>query len=59
LTEGVSLSRYKALSGKPLESQRMQNLLDLGMIEKNRDQLRVLPQGRMVLNSVLAELLVD
>jgi oxygen-independent coproporphyrinogen-3 oxidase len=37
----------------------MQNLLDLGMIEKNRDQLRVLPQGRMVLNSVLAELLVD
>lgn len=59
LTEGVSLSRYEALAGRPLEGRRMENLIDLGMIARSGDTLRVLPQGRMVLNSVLAELLVD
>lgn len=59
LTEGVSLSRYEALAGQPLEGRRMENLIDLGMIARSGDNLRVLPQGRMVLNSVLAELLAD
>ncbi len=59
LTEGVSLSRYAALAGKPLEGERVENLIDLGIIKREGDILRVLPQGRMVLNSVLAELLVD
>ncbi|TCK99821.1 oxygen-independent coproporphyrinogen-3 oxidase [Shimia isoporae] len=59
LTEGVSLSRYEALAGQPLEGRRMESLFDLGMIAREGDTLRVLPQGRMVLNSVLAELLAD
>ncbi|SFL03955.1 radical SAM family heme chaperone HemW [Shimia haliotis] len=59
LTEGVSITRYEALSRQSLEGPRMQNLIDLGMIDHQADTLRVLPQGRMVLNSVLAELLAD
>ncbi|MGR3636758.1 MAG: radical SAM family heme chaperone HemW [Shimia sp.] len=59
LIEGVDLTRYEALAGKPLEGSRVETLRDIGMIEIEKSRLRVLPQGRMVLNSVLAELLVD
>lgn len=59
LSEGVDLSRYEALAEKPLEGPRVDTLRDIGMIEIEKSRLRVLPQGRMVLNSVLSELLVD
>ncbi|MBE1294043.1 MAG: coproporphyrinogen III oxidase [Rhodobacteraceae bacterium] len=59
LSEGVDLKRYEALTGKPIEGARVANLQDIGMIEIENSRLRVLPQGRMVLNSVLSELLVD
>ncbi len=59
LSEGVDLGRYEALSGSPLEGNRVDTLIDIGMIEIENSTLRVLPQGRMVLNSVLSELLVD
>ncbi|KPA19831.1 Oxygen-independent coproporphyrinogen-III oxidase 1 [Shimia sp. SK013] len=58
LSEGISLSRHEALSGSTLQGDRVDNLLDLGMISIEHDRLRVKPKGRMVLNSVLAELLV-
>ncbi|MFY0659644.1 MAG: coproporphyrinogen III oxidase [Shimia sp.] len=59
LSEGVDLSRYEALAEKPLEGPRVDTLRDIGMIEIEKSRLRVLPQGRMVLNSILSELLVD
>ncbi|NKW91454.1 coproporphyrinogen III oxidase [Rhodobacteraceae bacterium R_SAG9] len=59
LSEGVDLKRYEALAGKPIEGDRVATLQDIGMIEIEKSRLRVLPQGRMVLNSVLSELLVD
>ncbi|PSL17967.1 radical SAM family heme chaperone HemW [Shimia abyssi] len=59
LTEGVDLSRYRALSEVELSEDRITYLQDIGTISIDRQRLRVLPKGRMVLNSVLAELLVD
>lgn len=59
LSEGIDLKRYEALAGKPIEGTRASNLQNIGMIEIENSRLRVLPQGRMVLNSVLSELLVD
>ena len=59
LSEGVDLKRYEALAGKPIEGDRAATLQDIGMIEIEKSRLRVLPQGHMVLNSVLSELLVD
>jgi oxygen-independent coproporphyrinogen-3 oxidase len=59
LSEGVDLKRYEALAGKPIEGTRVATLQDIGMIKIENSRLRVLPQGRMVLNSVLSELLVD
>ncbi|CUH51475.1 radical SAM family heme chaperone HemW [Shimia marina] len=59
LSDGVDLRRYEALSGTRLRGARVEGLQELGLIELSAQQLKVLPQGRMVLNSVLAELLVD
>ncbi|GAA6180733.1 radical SAM family heme chaperone HemW [Shimia sp. NS0008-38b] len=59
LTEGVDLRRYEDLAGQALGGPRFDHLIEIGMIEVDDVRLRVLPQGRMVLNSVLAELLVD
>ncbi len=59
LTEGVDLNRFSALSGSSLNKQRLDNLLNLGFVDLTNHRLMVLPKGRMVLNSVLAELLVD
>ncbi len=59
LSEGIDLARYQTLAGKPLAGTRVETLIDIGMIEVENSCLRVLPQGRMVLNSVLSELLVD
>ncbi|SFL78378.1 radical SAM family heme chaperone HemW [Shimia aestuarii] len=59
LSEGVNLTRYQALAGHALGGNRVENLVELGLISVEDQHLRVLPQGRMVLNSVLAELLVD
>ncbi|MBO9476146.1 coproporphyrinogen III oxidase [Shimia sp. R11_0] len=59
LSDGVDLRRYEALSGTGLGGARVEGLQELGLIELSGHQLKVLPQGRMVLNSVLAELLVE
>ena len=59
LSEGVDLNRYETLAGKPIDGRRVETLIDIGMIERDARHLRVLPEGRMVLNSVLSELLVD
>jgi oxygen-independent coproporphyrinogen-3 oxidase len=59
LSEGIDLRRYEALAGKPIDGRRVETLIDIGMIERDERHLRVLPEGRMVLNSVLSELLVD
>ncbi len=59
LSEGVDLRRYEALSKRPIAGRRLDTLHELGMVTQENMQLRVLPKGRMVLNAVLAELLVD
>lgn len=59
LTEGIDLLRYQKLAGKPLDESKVDALLEIGMITVENQRLRVLPQGRMVLNSVISELLMD
>lgn len=59
LSEGIDLERYRLLAGHPLAANRIDHLAEIGMVETTGTRLRVLPTGRMVLNSVLAELLAD
>lgn len=57
LREGVSLTRYEKLSGKPLASHDLKDLRDQGLIDVDGDALRATLSGMMVLNAVLRKLL--
>nr|MDJ0857500.1 coproporphyrinogen III oxidase [Dinoroseobacter sp.] len=59
LSEGISLDRFKNLAGQRLSSAAMEKLGHLGMVELIDDRLRVTPQGRLVLNAVITELLLN
>ena len=57
LKEGVSLTRYQELAGKPVDKSAIENLRDLGLIAKSNGHLIVLNQGVIVLNAVISKLL--
>ncbi len=57
LSEGISLRRYETLTGHVLSPERLCYLQDIGMIAINGDTVSTTPDGRMVLNSILRELL--
>ena len=57
LSEGIDLLRYERLAGEPLRADKVDVLHEIGMINIENQRLTVTPQGRMVLNSVLSELL--
>lgn len=59
LNEGIDLSRYEALAGHKLNETKVDALREMGMIYTENQRLKVKPKGRMVLNAVLSELLVD
>ncbi|MGL6208536.1 MAG: radical SAM family heme chaperone HemW [Paracoccaceae bacterium] len=56
LTEGISLRRYRSISGQDLPQTSLSRLADLGLISVDRDRLAATRAGRMVLNGVLREL---
>ena len=59
LAEGVDLSRWENLSGRPLNSTTLNHLQDIGMVRLENDRLIATRDGRMVLNTLLAEILVE
>ena len=59
LAEGVDQRRFQELSGQALPQDRIEQLSELGMIRTSGSQITATPQGRMVLNAVLGELLKD
>ena len=58
LSEGADLNRLKKMRFS-LNSQRTDQLVDLGLIEVTPDRIRTTAAGQPVLNGVLRELLVD
>lgn len=59
LSEGVDLDRWHALSGRHLNEDSLAHLCDIGMLSREGSRLRATTEGRMVLNTLLAEILVD
>jgi len=59
LSEGIDLHRFSALAGHELNPKRIGMMEDIGMIERRDDRIHATDEGRMVLNSVLAELMRD
>ena len=57
LIEGIYLTRYEALAGKPLSQSGLNDLSDMGMVETDGRFLRATKDGRMVLNAVIGRLL--
>lgn len=57
LEEGVSLSRYVRLTGLALAETRLENLDADGLLRRDGDRIRATPQGRLVLDALLARLL--
>lgn len=59
LSEGIDLARYGRLADGPLDQNKINELVELGLIETRPDRLTVTSQGRPVLNAILRELLTS
>lgn len=59
LREGVDLGRWRVLSGRDLERDRIDFLIRHGMIEEmGSDRLRCTPKGMLLLDAVVADLAI-
>ncbi len=57
LAEGIDVSRFERLSGRPLPAGRVADLQQQGLIETtDAGRLRVMPAGFPILNAIVAEL---
>ena len=57
ISEGISISRVEALGGQPLDRSALETLTEYELVTTNKDQLQTTPKGRLLLNSVITELL--
>ena len=57
ISEGIDTARIESLAGAPLDGIALRHLTDLGLLEHKRQTLRTTSQGRLLLNSVITELL--
>jgi len=57
LSEGISLTRLRSMSGTALTAEKLEPLRDLGLIVVSDDRLRATPAGRLVLNGILRALI--
>ncbi len=59
LSEGLDRARYRAMRGQDFDPDALDRLCSLDMIEVTPERIAATLQGRRILNTVLAELLVD
>ena len=57
VSEGIDMARYKRLAGQAIDAQALFDLQDIGMVIVNGSRLQATEKGRIVLNSVIGELL--
>jgi len=58
LSEGSDMRRYQNLSGKKLNSQVIDNNIENKLLTVNKNHLIATPRGRIILNTILKDLLV-
>ncbi len=59
LTEGIDPARYRALCGKDLVRDRLDYLAEIGMITFDKTRVAATPEGRVLLNALIRELLPE
>ena len=57
ITKGISLARFKIISGNSLKPERVQNYIQTGLLQKQQGRLMATPAGRLVLDRLCHELL--
>jgi oxygen-independent coproporphyrinogen-3 oxidase len=58
LNEGIDMTRFHALAGQELNQERLDFLRSIGMVEWDDQRLWTTPSGRLVLNTVVENLVV-
>ena len=58
ISEGIDLDRYAALAGRDIDSGKIAGLKSMGLIKREGSRLRATPDGRKLLNALIAELAV-
>jgi oxygen-independent coproporphyrinogen-3 oxidase len=58
LSEGSDMGRFEALSGVSLDKQVIDKNKELGLLTSTSDRLIATPRGRIILNTLLKDLLV-
>jgi coproporphyrinogen III oxidase-like Fe-S oxidoreductase len=57
LTEGIDLKRYEAFAHRSVDSKRLNDLLEHGMVEElGENRVRATREGFFVLDAVVADL---
>lgn len=59
LSEGIDPGRYKALAGRPIRQDAIDELVEMGMVSATDERIIVLNQGFMILNALIFKLLED
>lgn len=59
MTSGIELERLSLIAGQDIETKRLAPLVDLGLLLPPDDRLRTTTQGRLVLNSLIAQVVTD
>lgn len=57
--QGLDLDRQEAIAGAPLNKNKINGLIEIGLVELQNGTLTATPEGRAVLNAVITELLPD
>lgn len=57
ISDGIDAERYRAISGRNLSAETLAQLEEIGMLRQIGQRIQATPQGRMVLNAVIKELL--
>ena len=58
VSEGIDLDRYAALAGRDIDSGKIAGLKSMGLIKREGSRLKATPDGRKLLNALIAELAV-
>lgn len=58
LREGMEIDRYEAMTGRPLDAERLSGMTELGLIVKSGNRLSATDKGTMLLNAIIRDLAV-
>jgi oxygen-independent coproporphyrinogen-3 oxidase len=56
IAEGIDMDRYAALAGREIDSSKLAGMKSMGLVKRHGQRLMATPDGRKLLNAVIAEL---